>query len=350
VGMRGGRVHRTRGGQLTPMRAALIDAPNSVSVVEMERPNIGQDDVLVRVSYLGLCGTDLELLHGTSSYLADGRASYPHHFGHEWVGTVEDAGPGVRDLARGDAVTGSTMIFCQSCEACGSGRRNQCTDLREVGLYGHAGAAAEFLVMPRRAVVAVGTASPEPAQVLIEPLVTVLEAVDSARITPGDRVLVVGAGTIGSLAVALLARYPITVDVLDPRPSDHLDTATVHTSATSAGELTGRYDVVIEASGGSGALGTAVDMLRPGGTCVLVGVAAQSERIDPGYVALSGISIVGVRHGVDHYRSAVALYPSIRPALTALIDGVVPLTDVKTAFTRLEGRRSRPKVVVSLDE
>lgn len=334
---------------MSTMRAAVIDAPHSVSIVTIDNPEYGPDDILVRVSYVGLCGTDLELLHGTSSYLVDGRTSYPHHFGHEWVGVAERVGEGVTDLAPGDAVTGSTMIFCQSCSACGSGRRNQCTDLREVGLYEHAGAAAEFLVMPRRALVSLGRISTEPEHVLIEPLVTVLEAVDAADVSPGDRVLVVGAGTIGSLAIAILAQYPITVDVLEPRPIDHLDRESLADVHSDPSALVGSYDVVVEASGGQGALGTAVSALRPGGTCILVGVAAQSEPIDPGAVALAGISIIGVRHGVDHYRRAAALFPRIRPALTALVDSVVPLADAKAAFDRLEGNRTRPKVVISVD-
>lgn len=330
------------------MQAAVIDAPHSVSIVTLDTPRCGPDDVLVRVSYVGLCGTDLELLHGTSSYLVDGRTSFPHHFGHEWVGIVEDTGVHVDDLAHGDAVTGSTMIFCQSCAACGSGRRNQCSDLREVGLYEHAGAAAEFLVMPRRALVSLGSVAAEPEHVLIEPLVTVLEAIDAASVTPGDRVLVIGAGTIGSLAIAMLAQYPITVDVLEPRSIAHVVAGSVTHSLDDAAALVGPYDVVVEASGGTGALNTAVRVLRPGGRCVLVGVAAQPESIDPGFVALQGISIVGVRHGVDHYRRAAALFPQIRPALSALIDSVVPLADVKSAFDRLESRRTRPKVVISV--
>jgi threonine dehydrogenase-like Zn-dependent dehydrogenase len=251
----------------------------------------GADDVVVAVSYVGLCGTDLELLHGTSSYLIEGKTSFPHHFGHEWVGVVQQTGAGVHDLAIGDAVTGSTMIFCQSCTACGSGRRNQCSNLREVGLYEHGGAAAEFLVMPRRALVSLGHVPTEPEHVLIEPLVTVLEAVDAASVSPGDRVLVIGAGTVGSLSVAMLSRYPVTVDVLEPRSIGHLGPSAIAHSFTNAGALAGPYDVVVEASGGGGALSTAIGALRPGGKCILVGVAAHSESIDPGVIALTGISI-----------------------------------------------------------
>lgn len=332
----------------TRMRAAVIDGPHSVSVVTLDGPRCGPDDVVVRIAYVGLCGTDLELLHGTSSYLADGRTSFPHHFGHEWVGTVAETGRSVVDLTPGHTVTGSTMIFCGSCAACSSGRRNLCTHLSEVGLYRHSGAVAEYLVMPRRAVVSLGEPAPEAEHVLIEPLVTVLEAIDIASVSPGDRVLVIGAGTIGSLAITMLSQYPVAVEALEPRCIDHLDPDTLTARFTTAADLPGDYDVVVEASGGVGALGTAIGALRPGGRCVLVGVAAQAEPIDPGVAALNGISITGVRHGVDHYRQAAAIYPQVRPSLTSLIDGVVPLSDIKNAFDRLERRRTRPKVVIAL--
>lgn len=100
------------------MRAAVIDAPNSLAIVEVDTPEVSADGVLIRVAYVGLCGTDLELLHGTSPYLLDGRARYPHSFGHEWVGVVEAVGAGVGDIEQGEVVTGSTMLFCQHCPEC----------------------------------------------------------------------------------------------------------------------------------------------------------------------------------------------------------------------------------------
>lgn len=209
-----------------------------MTTVETARPVAGPGEVLVRIAYIGLCGSDLELLHGTSPYLADGRAAFPHRFGHEWVGTVEECGPGVIGLGLGEVVTGSTMIPCQSCRSCASGRRNLCTELREVGLYDWAGAAAEYLVMPRHALVPFGpdTERPRPEHVLVEPLVTVLEAVHAADPRPGDRILVVGAGTMGSLAVAVLARYPVTVDIVEPGTVGHLAPGSFATRVRRADE------------------------------------------------------------------------------------------------------------------
>ncbi|MEU1285907.1 alcohol dehydrogenase catalytic domain-containing protein [Kitasatospora sp. NPDC005856] len=329
------------------MRAAVIDKPHAASLVETDRPEAGPGEVLVRIAYVGLCGSDLEILHGTSAYLVDGRAAFPHRFGHEWVGTVEEFGTGVTGLRRGEVVTGSTMIPCQSCRSCASGRRNLCTELREVGLYGWTGAAAEYLVMPRHALVPFGpgTERPRPEHVLVEPLVTVLEAVDAADPRPGDRILVIGAGTMGSLAAAVLTRYPVTVDIAEPGTVGHLPPGSYHERFTRTGEAPTGYDIVVECSGAPGTLNAALDRLRPGGLCLLVGVPAQTETVEPGRIALDGIRIVGVRHGVDHYARAVALVDEVG---AGLVDRVVPLDEVAHAFEVLQLGRIRPKVVLGV--
>ncbi|WP_028477046.1 zinc-binding dehydrogenase [Nocardia sp. CNY236] len=333
------------------MRAAVIDRPHSATVIDVPPPECGLSEVLIAVGYVGLCGTDLELLHGTAQYLADGRAGFPHRFGHEWVGTVRSAGAQVTDLAPGEIVTGSTMLCCQSCRECLSGRRNLCSALKEVGLYGWTGAAAELLTMPRHAVISLGSgrARPLPAHVLIEPLVTVLEAIEAADLEPGDEVLVIGAGTMGSLAAAVLSRYPVTADIAEPGSNTaHLVAGSYRTRFLSAEAAGSSYDVVLECSGAPGALGTAVRRLRPGGRCLVVGVSPQPEAVLPASIALNGIQIAGVRHGVDQYARAVALFDDLSGMLTPMIDAVVPLAEVGRAFELLAGRRARPKVVIGI--
>ena len=333
------------------MRTAVIDAPRSLSVISASRPTVGPRYVLVRIAYVGLCGTDLELAHGTSQYLVDGRASYPHRFGHEWVGSVVTTGVAVDDLAVGEVVTGSTMIHCQSCRECSAGRRNLCSGLCEVGLYGWPGAAADFLAMPRHAVVSLGRpdGGPRPAHVLIEPLVTVLEALAHTELAPGTTVLVVGAGTIGSLAAVVLSRYPVTVEILEPGALPHLDPLSYRRHHRSPSEVASRaYDVVVECSGAPGMLGESLRAAVPGGLCLLVGVAVGAESVDPAVIALDGLRIVGVRHGVDHYHRAARLVTESGAQFDALVDEVVPLRQVDRAFALLERGRTRPKVVIDL--
>ncbi len=108
------------------MCAAVVSGPRTASVVDVPTPSPGPSDVAVRVAYVGLCGTDLEILHGTSPYLQDGRAEYPHRFGHEWVGTVVGLGSDVTSVRLGDTVTGSTVVFCGGCDECLGGGTATC--------------------------------------------------------------------------------------------------------------------------------------------------------------------------------------------------------------------------------
>ena len=325
--------------------AALRDIPDAVPM--------RTDEALIRIAYVGLCGSDLELYHGTSKYLRAGQTTYPHHFGHEWVGTIEEppTAPNTDHLKRGTVVTGSTMLACHTCTACRSGHKNLCLHVREVGLYGHAGAAAEILTMPAPALTVLGdanSAEPRPSHVLIEPLATVLEGVGKQRPSTGNRILVIGGGTMGSLAALVLASYPVEVVVLDPTSPPHLAHLGIKTVTTLPGIDDELYDAVWECSGAQNATEEALTYLKVGGRAVFIGVPSASTRLNISELALNGQSIFGIRHGVDHYPAAAEFIHQHPHQIDQLVDCVYPLAEVSAAFDRLEQPRERPKVVLRI--
>lgn len=312
------------------------------------------DEALVRVAYVGLCGTDLELFHGSSNYLRTGRTSYPHHFGHEWVGVIDapPTNPNGEHLRQGTVVSGSTMITCRSCEACRSGQNNLCSRLREVGLYQYAGAVAEYLTMPVHSLTVVDNALdavPQPRHVLIEPLVTVLEGVAKIEPRVGSRILIIGAGTIGSLAAIVMSKYPVEVDLIDPNGAQQLANLGIARIYSSTSEVNALYDVVWECSGAQSATATLLRNLKPGGVGVLVGVPPADTTINVAEFALNGQQLIGIRHGVDHYITAAEFITKNSEMLDNLIDHVYTLADARQAFARLETIRERPKVVLHID-
>ena len=336
------------------MKAALLTGTRAA--VPREIPDAvpaGTDEALIRIAYVGLCGSDLELYHGTSKYLRAGQTTYPHHFGHEWVGTIEEppTGPNADHLKRGTVVTGSTMLSCHTCTTCRSGHKNLCLRVREVGLYDHAGAAAELLTMPAPALTVLDdtdSAEPRPGHVLVEPLVTVLEGIAKLCPSPGNRILVIGGGTMGSLAALVLASYPVEVVVLDPTSPAHLahlGIKTVTGLPSTGGEL---YDAVWECSGAQSATEEALTCLKVGGCAVFIGVPSADTRLNVSELALNGQSILGVRHGVDHYPAAAEFIRQHPQQIDQLVDRVYPLTEVSAAFERLEQPRDRPKVVLKI--
>ncbi|MFC0865914.1 zinc-binding dehydrogenase [Sphaerimonospora cavernae] len=340
------------------MRAAAILSPHRTGVLVLPIPEPAAEEVLVAPVLVGLCGTDVELLHGTASYVRDGRALYPHVFGHEWTGVVTalfegtDRTPQSPRLAVGDRVVGQTMIPCGSCRACRRGRRNECGRLREVGLYGQQGAAAEYIRMSARSLTIVPDGVPDMAALLTEPAVTVLAAFERARCLPGDRVLVLGTGTIGLLAVQLAAALAGTVDVIG------VDDSGLEAARRFGADRVFRpgqakadhYDFVVEASGAIEAFHEALRVVGVGGSIAAIGVPTRdADGVPLSDLVLRGITVHGIRHGLDLYDRVLDLFR--HGVLTA--DGMVarsfPMEDVSAAFDLLlASDRTAPKVALDL--
>jgi threonine dehydrogenase-like Zn-dependent dehydrogenase len=331
------------------MRALAITGVREIGSVQIEIPAPAPETALVRPVLVGLCGTDLELFHGTASYLHDGRAQYPLVFGHEWYGVVQ-AAPFGSGLRPGDRVVGQTMIPCGQCRNCQAGRRTLCDDLAEVGLYGQQGAAARFIRMPVRSLVTVPMSLPDRHAALVEPAVTVVGGLDRAGCRPDDRVAVVGTGTIGLLAVQYAARYAGTVHAIGVDDAG-LDLA-IHCGADRAlrpeQAERGRYSLVVEASGAAAAFRPSLDLLEPGGRAAVIGVAGEPVTgFVPGDLALRGIEVFGIRHGLDYYRRAIDLMVAGVLDPEPLVAGVLPAEAAREAFDTLEGGRSgAPKLLL----
>ncbi|MFJ5938487.1 zinc-binding dehydrogenase [Streptomyces sp. NPDC093071] len=337
------------------MRAAAVASPHTTRLLKVPIPDPAPGEVLVTPLRVGLCGTDLELLHGTASYVRDGRAPYPHVFGHEWVGRVVAVAPGATGatddrISVGDRVVGHTMISCGDCRACHRGRRNECGRLREVGLYGQQGAAAQYLRMPAHALSVVPEDVTDEAAMLVEPAVTVLEGLERARCAPGDRALVIGTGTIGLLAVQLTAGLAGSVEVVGVDDSGLATARRMGARrAFRPGEApAGHYDVVVEASGATSAFHEALRTTGVGGRIAAVGVATEAvDGVDLGDLVLRGITVHGIRHGLDQYDRVLKLFGDGALTPDGMIAGVLRLDQVDEAFRLLQDSgRTAPKVAL----
>jgi 2-desacetyl-2-hydroxyethyl bacteriochlorophyllide A dehydrogenase len=333
------------------MTALVIEGPGRMGRRNLPVPERVPGTVLVRPHYVGLCGTDLELLHGTASYLQDGRATYPHVFGHEWWGEVVDPN-GCAGLAEGDPVIGHTMVSCGLCSGCQRGKRQLCRRMTEVGLYGQQGAAADYIRLPASALTRLPDELTEPWAVLVEPAVTVVEALERTDCGLNDRVAVIGTGTIGLLTIQLAARRAGRVEAIGVEPAG-LDfaagcgaAAVFHPDEAPAGA----YSLVVEASGAPSAFLRSLELVETGGRVAVVGVANEAVGgVVPGEFVLRGITVHGIRHGLDHYEQTVRLFADGVFHGDSLVAGVVPAADAVKAFELLEhGRVGRPKVILDL--
>jgi 2-desacetyl-2-hydroxyethyl bacteriochlorophyllide A dehydrogenase len=332
------------------MPAVQITGPRAFALAEIEIPGLAPGELLAEVDFVGLCGTDLELWHGTASYLRDGRSHYPHVLGHEWTGRIVALADDIDHLAVGERVVGQTMISCGTCGACQRGRRNLCRRLQETGLYGRAGAAARYVAVPAYAASRLPPEVDAFAAPLIEPAVTVYAALDRVRCTVSDVVLVVGCGTVGLLAVALARILGATVDVVDPSSALREQAGLLGARRGYApGEAPrAAYDVTVEAAGVPDGFRAAIASAAAGGRVAAVGVCSDAVADFPaGRLVLDGIELHGIRHGLDFYDRTIDLARRGLLDLGALVGDVLPITELAVAMGRLERRELRaPKLIL----
>lgn len=321
------------------MRAFVIDGPGSSAVIDVDPPRAEPGRVVVDVARVGLCGTDAEFFSGEMAYLGQGHAWYPVRIGHEWCGTVSAIGDGVDPAWLGRRVTGDTMIGCGTCLRCRSGRQHVCAERREIGIRGGSpGALAEQLALPASALHALPDAVDDVAGALVEPGGNALRAVEAAGLAPGDRLLVLGAGTIGLLA-ALFARARDVEVHLAGRSMRSLEFAASlgFQDACPIEALPGlAWDAVIDASTDPALPALALDLVEPGKRIVYIGLAGTPSPIDTRTLVLKDVTAAGVLSGSAGLAGAIERYASgavdPRPLVAATV-GLEQVGDV------LAGRR-----------
>nr|WP_239155898.1 alcohol dehydrogenase catalytic domain-containing protein [Streptomyces sp. SID14446] len=247
---------------------------------EPVRPAAGE--ALVRVHAVGICGSDREVYQGNRP---EGYVRYPLTPGHEWSGTVEEVGAGVPATLTGRKVVGEGFRNCQVCDRCHAGETTLCTAGYEETGFTVPGAMAATLTLPARLLHVLPDAADLTAAALLEPAACIAAAALKANALPGERVAVVGTGTLGMFAVQFLrAGSPAELLVVGTRP----DRAALAKEFGATGfrtrdeELPGGFDVVVETAGSASAARTAASLLRRGGRLVLTGIPAPgAEGLDP---------------------------------------------------------------------
>lgn len=333
------------------VRSVLLPGPREVAVVEGPVPIAGPGALLVRVRLLGLCGTDLGFFDGTSSYLRDGLASYPFVPGHEWTGEVVGVGAGVEPHWLGRRVAGHNIRACGRCGHCAAGRITHCPERQEIGVLGDGpGAASDLVVVPVSTVVPVPDALTDTSAALLEPASAAVHAMHRVAVGATDRVAVVGAGTLGLVAAQAARARGAAVLVVEPREEARALASTLGLVAIEQAEdhHVEAFDVVIEASGSSTGLVTAIGLAASGGRVAQLGTPHHGvDGVPVADLVVRDLSIVGVLSGVGHWEELVDLVVAGHVDLDAMVDRVVPLDDVRGAYDRLaDPARVRPKVLL----
>ena len=319
--------------------------PGSVELREVPHPEIGEEDVLLAVQAVGVCGSDLHQWHGTHSW----PVNYPCVLGHEFGGVVAQAGRRVKHFKEGDRVVSETAaVIDPASPYTRRGLYNLDPSRRGFG-YGVDGAMATYVRVPERCLHAVPDALPFEKAALTEPCCVAYNAVCiNTRIQPGDDVLVIGPGPIGLLC-ALMAKLAgaghLVVSGL-PADAGRLAVArTLGADVTLQGgveEYTRQigdgmgFDVVIDAAGVSPTLRQAMTVVRPGGQITKVGwgPAPLGYNLDP--IVQKNVSIQGsFSHNWPVWERVIRMLTTGQINLDPVLSRVAPLTEWHTCFEKM---------------
>jgi threonine dehydrogenase-like Zn-dependent dehydrogenase len=294
------------------VQAVRVSGPGSVEVRDVE-PAAG-DGVRVKVVAAGVCGSDLHLL-------AMGAPAVT--IGHEIAGVLED----------GTAVAIEPFAACGECDGCLAGNEQLCRHLLE-GIYGlslDGGMAEEILVAPRCLFPLPGTVEPTDAS-LVEPIAIAVHGFNRAEISPGERALVVGGGTIGLTALVVARHRGVTADVAARHPHQ-LAAAEALGANTAPGH---DYDVVIDAAGTQSSIEESIRRVRPGGRVLLLGSwwspVEMGTELSIKEITLIPSSFYGHNHGTREFAEGADILAAASDIAPTVITNRFGLAEAVEAF------------------
>jgi 2-desacetyl-2-hydroxyethyl bacteriochlorophyllide A dehydrogenase len=256
-------------------RALVITSPGKMSLQDTAELIPGPGEVVARPVHTGICGTDLELVAGV---VDPAYTRYPLVPGHEWSGIIEAVGPGVTGLESGQPVIAEGIIPDRVCAQCVQGHTNLCLVYDELG-FTRAGAAADQVLLPAQVVHVLGPQVSLLDAALAEPAAVAWRAIGRGQPRPGERIAVVGDGTLALVTTHLLRLFsPAELIVCGQRPAQAGLAAELGATGFDLAAPAVSFDLVIEAAGTPGAVERALGLARRGGRVVLVGLAGNDVK------------------------------------------------------------------------
>ncbi|MDJ0887825.1 MAG: alcohol dehydrogenase catalytic domain-containing protein [Desulfobacterales bacterium] len=326
-------------------KAVVIHGSRKASLETVAIPDINPGDVLIRVAYVAVCATDLEIFKGTLGYYQDGTAQYPITPGHEFCGKIAAFGTNVEHLQIGDAVVVECIQSCGECEDCKRENFLGCRQRTELGVIGRNGGYAEYVTVPGKFVHRLPADIDLPAACLCEPLAVAIKGMKRLRRTwrrkeknQPKSCAVVGAGPIGHLCARVLAHWGHKVTVFDrsaPRLRYFADSG-IETSQ-DIGAID-RFDNIIEATGSPDALHEILLNSRAGTSILLLGLPyAHRNFTFESIVAYDKIIIGSVGSAAKHFERAIELLPHLDTR--AFTQKILPLSEFKEAWRIAESQQ-----------
>ncbi|MHB8277236.1 MAG: zinc-dependent alcohol dehydrogenase [Candidatus Humimicrobiaceae bacterium] len=332
------------------MKALVITAPGEIQIIETDKPKAGPKDVVVKVVYSGICGTDISILKGELSFIRDGLIKYPVRIGHEWSGIVSEVGDEVKDFKPGDRVVGDAGVSCGKCEHCLNGRYELCEYVKSVGTINTwDGSFAEYILMPFWHLHKLpDNISLEEAS-LIEPCTIALHGLKESNINRTSNVLVVGTGAIGLAAVSMVKIMGAARVLLSGRKPFKLDTGkamgaddVVNVTNEELKDFIMRHtngkgiNIIIETSGNIETINNCMEIIAPNGIFCLIGFyEAYLNNFNIDKLVVTGIQVKGIAGSVGLIPEIISMMASgklnVKPMITHRFKFSQAVEAIKTA-------------------
>jgi L-gulonate 5-dehydrogenase len=339
------------------MKAAILSHDRSIGLGDAPDPRIGPEDVLVKSSHVGICGTDLHIFRGEFH----DRVKYPAILGHEFGGTIEEVGANVRRWKRGDRVAVDPIISCHACPACLEGHINCCSSLKLLGVD-LPGGFGQYVAVPQNRLFAL----PDGVAMKYAPMIEMYglghHVLARGRVQAGESVVILGAGKLGLSVLDVLCHgasacrtivcdlQPFRLDVAGKLGADHVVNVAEEDPVERVRALTDGVgaDCVIECVGhyhdvaDCGApLQQAVKMIRHGGRIVTAGLGEQLSAVHFKTLVVKEAEIIATRVTAGEFPRAIRLLDKglLHPEL--LVTGVLPLRQAQAGFAALDGEDPR---------
>jgi len=338
------------------MKAAVIEKPERLVIKQVPVPEINDDEVLIKMKYTGICGTDWSIF--TGKYSADRLPLIP---GHEFSGNVAKVGKNAEGISEGDPVTADINMSCGHCFYCRRGQKLMCREFTQLGIHKD-GSYAEYVKAPWEQVHVLPESLDMMTGAFIEPVSCVIHSAKAMKVEIGSSIAIIGSGLgvlhaavarhRGAAPVIVIGRNDIKLKIAKEMGADFTINIKKEDPVETVRELTeGRgADYVVEAVGTPQTYEQAFEMVRPGGTVAAFGITGVDDivRVKSFDLVLGEKNVAGSCAGVGKdWNDAIALlrYGRIRPE--SLFSMVVPLEDLQQALEQLRTDKSLFKVFVS---
>ena len=344
------------------MYAGVVHKPFDIRYEQVQTPKAAAGEVLVKVKYTGICGSDVPRVNGNACHF------FPNILGHEFSGTIVEVGEGVTDRKPGQRVAGIPLIPCMECEDCRRGNYALCKHYSFIGSR-RAGSFAEYVALPARNTFVLDEGVTFRQGALFEPATVALHGLRCAKFLPGKTVAIIGAGTIGLLTMELCKIFGARKVVMFNRSPEKLPLsldlgadAALSTKEDGcverAMELTGGrgYDYVFETAGSTAAMKLSFKLVGSCGQICMIGTpkneitfsVSEWEQINRKEMHVTGswMSYSAPFPG-DEWKEVAHFFATGQLKLDdSMIQQIIPLSKIADAFAMYEAGAVRGKILI----